>query len=372
MSVMVRHRRRLFAASQRALAFALAVTIIVMLWSGGSPVRAAEEMITGTAMFPTTTVVPENAVFEAVLQDVSRAEAPAQAIARTRIEHPGPTPIAFSIAYDPAAIDERHTYVVRSRILSDDRMILTSDTVNPVLTRGASREVAVTLRPVAPAAKAAPGSGDDRIINGMFVYMADAARLTECRTGDDYPVAMAGGYLRLEQSYLDARQAPGQALMVSFVGGIEARPRMDGDGTEPTVVVTRFINVWPGETCERNRADASLTNTYWRIVRLGGAAVDTVDGRREPHLLLRGDEPRFSATVGCNQLAGGFTASGASLRFSPPLSTRMACPPPLDRSERDLAGVLTSTTIWHIAGQILELRDADGQPLALLQAVYLH
>ena len=203
------------------------------------------------------------------------------------------------------------------------------------------------------------------VIVGMFVYMADAARLTECRTDRSVPVAMEGDYLRLERAYLDARQSPGQPLMVTFEGGIEERPRLDGEGIEPTAVVTRFIHVWPGETCERNLADASLTNTYWRIVRLGDEAIRPSEGRREPHILLRAGDPqsrpRFAATVGCNGMGGGYETAGQALRFQPGASTMMACPPPLDRLERALAG--------H--AQFLELFDGDGNAVALLQAVYL-
>jgi copper homeostasis protein (lipoprotein) len=213
------------------------------------------------------------------------------------------------------------------------------------------------------------------LVSGMFVYMADAARLSECRTGRSYPVATAGDYLRLERAYLEASQTsghePGQPLMVTFEASIEERPRLDGGGTEPTAVVERFVNVWPDETCERNRADSSLTNTYWRIVRLGETELGTTEGRREPHLLLGANEPRFSAAVGCNQLAGGYTTAGQSLRFQGTASTMMACPPPLARLQRRLSEALAKTTSWQITGQTLELGDADGQPVALLQAVYL-
>ena len=50
----------------------------------------------------------------------------------------------------------------------------------------------------------------------------------------------------------------------------------------------------------------------------------------------------------------------------------MACPPPLDGWERQLAEVLESAAAWRIDGQTLELLDAAGEPLALFQAVYLY
>ncbi len=214
-----------------------------------------------------------------------------------------------------------------------------------------------------------PAAAD--VLVGMFVYMADAARLTECRTQRSVPVAMEGDYLRLEQAYLAARPGPGEPLLVTFEGGIEGRPRLDGEGTEATAIVRRFIHVWPGETCERNLADASLTNTYWRIIKLGADDIHVSEGRREPHLILRLGEPMFAATVGCNQLAGGYELTGPTLHFRAGASTMMACSPPLDRLEQSLGEVLTNTRSWRIHAQFLELFDEGGQPIALLQAVYL-
>jgi heat shock protein HslJ/uncharacterized lipoprotein NlpE involved in copper resistance len=209
------------------------------------------------------------------------------------------------------------------------------------------------------------------LINGLFVYFADAARLTECLTGRSYPVAMEGDYLSLERAYLEKRQAPAEPLMVSIAGGIQARPRMEGEGTEPAIIVDRFINAWPGQQCAPHRAAASLTNTYWRIVRIGGEEVHATEGRREPHLLLRSGEPRFAATVGCNQMLGGFQAGEATLSFKAGAMTMMACPPPLDQLEHRFIDALNATKGWRIAGQVLELLDADGKPLALFEAVYL-
>lgn len=109
---------------------------------------AAVAQVTGTASYRERILLPPSAVFEAVLQDVSRADAPAVEIGRTRIDNPGAPPIAFSIAYDPAAIDPRMTYAVRALIKVDGRLMFTSDTFHPVLTRGAGREVAILMRMV--------------------------------------------------------------------------------------------------------------------------------------------------------------------------------------------------------------------------------
>jgi len=89
-------------------------------------------------------------------------------------------------------------------------------------------------------------------LHGMFRYMADAARFEDCLTGRSYPVAMEGDYIQLERAYQEAaKPEPGAPLMASFEGDITRRPAMEGDALIPTVVVRRFVGVWPGQRCER-------------------------------------------------------------------------------------------------------------------------
>jgi uncharacterized lipoprotein YbaY len=122
--------------------------------------QAMAQTITGTATYREPMALPPGAVLEATLEDVSRADAPADTIARQRVASPGNPPIAFTIAYDPAQIVANRTYVVRARILVDGTLLFTTDTAVPVITRGASTSVSVMLRrvgsqPAPPAAAAA-------------------------------------------------------------------------------------------------------------------------------------------------------------------------------------------------------------------------
>ena len=120
---------------------------------------ASGTVIEGTATFRERMALPANAVFEAVLADVSRAGAPAAVIGRTRISSPGSPPYRFTIAYDPPKIDPKRSYAVRARILVGDKLLFTTDTSYPVLTRGNPSSVAVVLRRVGarPPAQSAPG-----------------------------------------------------------------------------------------------------------------------------------------------------------------------------------------------------------------------
>lgn len=127
-----------------------------------------------------------------------------------------------------------------------------------------------------------------------------------------------------------------------------------------------------GQKQAGKKSNAPLVNTYWKIITMHGEKVTATGGKREPHLILKttAEKPKFAATVGCNLLMGGFTAGADSLTFNAPVSTRMACPPPLDKMEKQLNTILLETRQWRTKGDTLELLDENGSRLAFFEAVY--
>jgi putative lipoprotein len=115
-----------------------------ILLVGSGSVEA--QTITGTATYLARIAMPQDAVFEATLLDVSRTDVPADEIASTRIESPGNPPIKFAIKYDPARIIDGHTYSVRATIRVRGELMFTTDQAYPVLSRGVGSTVAMTLR----------------------------------------------------------------------------------------------------------------------------------------------------------------------------------------------------------------------------------
>ena len=130
--------------------------------------------------------------------------------------------------------------------------------------------------------------------------------------------------------------------MASFDGGIVQVPKADGaNGTEP--------RCWSSASSASGRARPAsgrstrrrLTNTYWKILRLGddrgrrrrGAARAEPDPARRRR---RASPPRSAATR--SPAATAWTATG--WRSAPASTTRMACPAPLDDWEKQLAHVL--------------------------------
>lgn len=448
---------------------------------------ALAETLRGTALIRERIALPADVTFEAVVEDVSRADASATIVARTAIDAPGQSPIGFAIEYDPATLDPGAIYALRATIRRNGELLFTTDTVTHVLGDGDPASVDVVLKMVSGNATADVGPnigahglrlpasfrgtlpcadckgirhhldlwpgqyyhlrrewlggaegaltrdeigrwyadpvrdaivlygaaemplfwqirGPDRLrqmdmagnpilsdlpydltsdgtldptelngmaLLGMMTYFADAAVFEECLSGVRYPIVQDGDYLALERAYLDAQSGPGAPLLVHVTGGLASRPAMEGPD-RTSLVVERFNRVIPGESCEQRQSQASLSNTYWRIDSLMGAPVQTLPDSRAPHVVLL-DTPdmRFRATVGCNQLIGGYERAGDVLTFGPGASTMMACPPPLDASEDSLRAVLEATRSLRQTGTTLQFLDDGGAPVAELTAVYL-
>lgn len=114
--------------------------VMALAASGQEPLS-----ITGTATYRERMALPPNAVFEATLEDVSRADAPSRVIKIFRNEKPGNPPFPFTIAYDPSQIDEDHTYVVRVRVTIDGKLLFTTTQRYQVLTQGHGNEIGTMI-----------------------------------------------------------------------------------------------------------------------------------------------------------------------------------------------------------------------------------
>ena len=206
-------------------------------------------------------------------------------------------------------------------------------------------------------------------MQGMFSYMADAASFGDCLMAKRFPVAMAGDYLQLERAYLGADHAPGEAVLVAIEGHLAQRPKMEGSGTTESVVVDRFIAISSDGRCEPHAALAELENTYWKLVEVGGVAVEVRKGQREARLILRPGEGRVSGHTGCNQLTGGYLLDGERLEFERLGTTRMACVGEPD-IEHAFMEALESVTRYELYGERLELYSG-AERVARLEARFM-
>jgi putative lipoprotein len=108
--------------------------------------QAPAPQVRGTLSYRERMALTEAAVVDVALEDVSRADAPAEIVARQVIRAPGQVPIAFALRYDPAWIDPRHTYAVRARIMDGGQLRFTTTESLPVLTQGHPSELTIELK----------------------------------------------------------------------------------------------------------------------------------------------------------------------------------------------------------------------------------
>lgn len=338
----------------------LACMALACMTLAGAAGTAWSGSLEGTASYRERMLLPPDAVFEAQLQDIARADAPATVLGRARLDPAGQPPFRFKIAYEDAAVQPTGRYTVRAAVTRRDQLLFITDSVYPVLDGGnaplelllvsagggvptaakpdglgklpasfegelpgagnpirwhvdlypdgrfqlrttyvgrpepnqfddigrwsregdsgrlalrGGREAPVWLMPVDGGAalrkldlegKPIESTHNDRLVRqprfapieprlmltGMFMMMADAANIVLCADQRSMPVAMEADYKSLEAAYLRARATPGERLLVNLEGLLAPRPSLEGGQPPPaTLVVERFIGVWPGERC---------------------------------------------------------------------------------------------------------------------------
>jgi copper homeostasis protein (lipoprotein) len=205
-------------------------------------------------------------------------------------------------------------------------------------------------------------------MRGMYRRVGDAGVFTECLTRQRWTVAPTGASAALERDYDKARREPDDELLVSLEGEVRPAPKAV-DKVPSTLVVQRFIGVWPGETCGVQFATAELLNMYWKLTALNGKPVLAAANQREPSLVLQsaGLHQRATGSGGCNRFTGSYELDGDSLRFGALAGSMMACESGME-TEKEYLETLPRVRTWKVLGLHLELFDAAGTLLARFEA----
>lgn len=141
------------------------------------------------------------------------------------------------------------------------------------------------------------------------------------------------------------------------------------DPLNPAPIELRLTSVQPMDAPPV--PDASLTDTYWKVVDVRGQPVQVAENAREPHLVLNSQDNRLSGSGGVNRLMGGYTLVGNSLTFSQVATTMMAGPPEAMQQEQAVLAALATVRGFGIAGNDLTLTDEAGAPVLKAVAVAL-
>lgn len=241
-------RRSLLAAAGLALA--------------GSAAGQGSATIRGTAAYRERIALPPGAVLEVVLEDIARADAPAERIAAARIPVEGQVPIAFALPYDPARLTPRGRYALRATLSHEGRVLFRTEEIHPLPSGEAGGSVALRLvqarepaeAPTASAALVGPRwavEGVPGATEAHLVFTADGA------------VYGSGGCNRLRGGY-----------RTRGADGLELGP----------LATTMMACPSPADAAERRVLDALGAVRRWR---LEGGVLVLMDAGGAPLLRLR-------------------------------------------------------------------------------------
>jgi copper homeostasis protein (lipoprotein) len=186
----------------------------------------------------------------------------------------------------------------------------------------------------------------------------------DCIKGMRFPIAQEADFAGLEAAYKTAQPAENAPLVVEFEGHFARRPKSPGTGEEEVVVVNKFLQVRPGESCTGSLTVGGLENTYWKLVELNGAAIVAGAGQQEPHLRLESVLRRVTVSGGCSSMRGSYQVNQGGLRFTQlDGDTQKECPKPIMDQETALLKALAETSTFRLFTEALELYG-QGKQLA--------
>lgn len=378
--------------------------------------------VSGNASYLQRIAMPPDAVLTVQVQDVSRADVAATVLAESR-EAFGrrQVPLAYSVSVPRSAINPRMRYTVRATISVDGQTQFATTRDYPVLTRRAPNQVNLLLaavpevaHPAGPSAStpnSAPTYSPAPAASSAFALPATFAGVLPCAgcMGIAYTVTMqADGSYRLRRTYLGTTVEPVKpmaeagrwtadhqgkliALMSStatpsfFRLTAEGALRQLDDKGQPLKSsanhdLRRTAKIDPvneaaaatvNESSAASPATATLRDTYWKLVELGGQAVAMQPGQeREVRITLASQDQRLMGFSGCNALGGSYALNATALKFDQLASSMRLCEPALNTLERQVLDALIATTGQRIDGQRLSLLGG-AQVLARFEAVYM-
>lgn len=120
---------------------------------------------------------------------------------------------------------------------------------------------------------------------------------------------------------------------------------------------------------QQQAPNASLVNTYWKLVRLGNMPVAATPEQREAHLIFKNNQ-RLQGFSGCNQFMGQYTQKAKRLELGPVAGTLRACVPAA-AYEQSFLQLLQGELSWSVQGDLLILKNTESGEEARFKAVYL-
>ena len=205
-------------------------------------------------------------------------------------------------------------------------------------------------------------------IRGMYSCTGDTGFFAECQNNIRFPVAKEKDGIKCLQQYNTTPHGQGEPLLVSVEGSLVQRPSIEGSGKEEMLVIDRFLDMLPGQSCDGTLQQNDLFNITWRLVELDGKPITLEEGQREPFVILDIEDNKMRGFSGCNRFFGTYLVKGEIFVFNKMAATRMACLKGIAIEDAFLKAI-RNTEAYRIRDDILELRDRNERILAKLKGV---
>ncbi len=329
---------RILAAALSALAAAGLAGCTHVPSESAAAIEAGKLVVTGKATYRERMKAPEGSVLKVVLQDTSRADAPAIDLADWSISmDEGGVPVKFTLV-PPDGLDPRMTYTVRATITGPDGSLLwTTDTAHQVNLPAATsidmgELVMVKVTPYVP--PASPLGGGEWIIETIGGEAVASKRPPTISFGDYGRVSGFGGCNSFGGGYTqEGAKVSFKPLMMTLMACPEGNVNtlestlgtaltgdatyvIDGDGLLTLTGANGTVI-----TAKKTVPIPTLAMSHWQVTKMGSVAV--VSGK-EPEIRFTKDG-KIEGTTGCNRFFGSYVQDGAKVTFSGTGATKMAC-----------------------------------------------
>jgi heat shock protein HslJ len=204
-------------------------------------------------------------------------------------------------------------------------------------------------------------------VQGMYSYREGSGVFNECLTGAAFPVADEEENAALERAYMNTPHGQLEPILVTLDARLSSNLRVGAMKYEEVLVPARFINIRPGIGCDGGKSSRlTLVDNSWHLKTLAGKPVELDEDQKAPYFSLKTEGNRLEAFAGCNRISGTYLVKGELFFFNKVIERRMACAKGIEL-EFAFLNVLKHTERYRIKGEILELRDREGKPLATFQ-----
>jgi len=166
---------------------ALSIALLSFVSSGVAETMHLETTVT----YRERIALPPDAILEVELLDTSRADAPSIRMSSQRFKLAG-VPRTVEIGYDTTLIDERFTYTVAAKIISDGRVLFRSTTSTPVLTHGAPKAAELVLEMMPQ--QNPINDGDKSIFGTVWVVYEISGRVLDAEDPPTLSIDQSGNF----------------------------------------------------------------------------------------------------------------------------------------------------------------------------------